>query len=107
MERTSNSDTATQQSLADRFFGVAKMLLEREQGRASVPTAQALMLMLHVTACQGRDRAGLIYRQYALDMVVRLKLEDKYSSLLQDERDRSEERRLLSHTIWGLFVFET
>ena len=52
----------TGQNLTERFLTEAKVLFDHEQGRASIPTVQALMLMYLATTEVGRDRAANIYR---------------------------------------------
>ncbi|KAF4972339.1 hypothetical protein FSARC_1061 [Fusarium sarcochroum] len=49
VERAKKFGIMTGQNLAERFLVEAKGLLDREQGRASVPTVQALMLMYLAT----------------------------------------------------------
>lgn len=107
VERARLYGAMTQQDLTERFLDEAKSLLDREQGRASIPTAQALMIMFLTIMCLGKDRAGRIYRHYALEMILRLKIEAKYTALLEEGRDDPRERGLLAKALWGLFVFES
>ncbi|KAM4057836.1 C6 transcription factor [Hirsutella rhossiliensis] len=107
VERARLFGAMTRQDMTERFLYEAKSLLYCEQGRASIPTAQALMLMFLTTTCLGRDRAGRIYRHHAIDMIQRLKIEAKYTALLEDSHDDPRERRLLAKALWGLFVFES
>ncbi|KJZ70966.1 hypothetical protein HIM_09621 [Hirsutella minnesotensis 3608] len=107
LERARSFCAVKQQNVTQRFLDEAKSLLDLEQGRASIPTVQALMLMYMTTTCLGSDRAGRIYRNHALEMVTRLKIEARYTSLLEDGHDDPKERELLSKALWGLFIFES
>jgi len=48
----------TGSSFVDQFLDEAKRQLDLERGKASLPTAQACMLMFVCQSCLGKDRAG-------------------------------------------------
>ncbi len=97
----------TQQDMTDCFLNEANSCLEQEEGRASIPTAQALMLMYATMAYMGRDRAGRSYRQSAIDLVHRMKLERAYTSIQEDGPDQVTRKRGISQALWGLFILES
>lgn len=97
----------TGQNTTERFLDEAKMLQDQEQGRVSIPTVQALMLMYLTMTCLGRDRAGRTCRQIALDMVRRLQLESRYISNVVGATTTDGDRALISKALWGLFLLET
>lgn len=97
----------TRQSLVERFLDEAERRLRDEQGRISIPTAQALMLRYFTMTCMGRDRIGRACRQQAIDVVRRLNLEAQYKSDTGASRAEMAEKRRLSKALWGLFIVET
>ena len=46
------------ESLVEKFLAEAGSWIEYERGRASIPTAQALMLRYFTLTCMGKDRIG-------------------------------------------------
>ena len=97
----------TGQSTTEKFLDEAKMLIDREQGRVSIPAVQGLMLMYVTTTCLGRDRVGRMCRQIALDMVRRLQLETRYTSGIMGTTTPDQDKGLISKALWGLFLLET
>ncbi|KAI6777639.1 uncharacterized protein J7T54_005716 [Emericellopsis cladophorae] len=102
-----NSICAHRSSLAGRFLDEAESRLRDEQGKISIPTAQALMLRYFTMACMGRDRIGRACRQQAIDIVRRLNLEAQYDSIAGASRAELAEKSRLSKALWGLFIVET
>ena len=94
------------QRMEDRFLSEAKGLFELENGRESLPTVNALCLMYLTSALLGRDRAGLMYRHLAYEMLKRLGLERKFNKLSDDDPQEVLTRNVLSKALWGLFCFE-
>lgn len=91
----------------DQFLSEAKRLLDREFGRRSLQTVQALLIMYACTAGMGKDRAGAIYRYAAYEMLRRLKLEAKYrETTIRDEAKRTRYQKALSRALWGICCFE-
>jgi hypothetical protein len=93
-------------SISDRLFDEAKKLLDLESGRPSLPTVQALALLFLGSAYLGRDRAGQMYRYAAFEMLKRLQLDKKFARLNPDDPLESQDQRLISKALWGLFCFE-
>ncbi|KJZ68072.1 hypothetical protein HIM_12535 [Hirsutella minnesotensis 3608] len=107
LERARLFGALKKQDVTLLFLDEAKKHLDVEQGRATIPTVQGLMLMYMTTTCLGKDRAGRIYRNHALELIPRLRIEAQYHSLLEDGHEDPKERNLLSKAIWGLFIFES
>ncbi|KAF5007709.1 hypothetical protein FDECE_5957 [Fusarium decemcellulare] len=97
----------TGQNMADRFLDEAKKQLEIEGCRPTIPTLHALCLMYLTSALLGRDRAGVMYRYAAYEMLKRLNLERKFAKLDPGDPGAAEMRVILSKTLWGLFSFES
>ncbi|KAK7418274.1 hypothetical protein QQX98_004059 [Neonectria punicea] len=97
----------TQQNLSQRFLQEAKMFLDREKGRASIPTVQGLIFMYLATALGGSDRAARVYRFTAYTMLRRLRLEERFHDLKTREPSNVQERRVISSALWGLFTIES
>ncbi|KAI5459475.1 hypothetical protein BGZ63DRAFT_466108 [Mariannaea sp. PMI_226] len=97
----------TGQNMAERFLDEAKKQLEIEGCRESIPTLNALCLMYLTSALLGRDRAGVMYRYAAYEMLKRLNLEKRFTKLDPSDPEVAEMRLILSKTLWGLFCFES
>lgn len=95
----------TRQNLPDRFFEEAKGLLEREQGRASIPNVVALVFMYVAMSITGKDRAARMYRYAAYALLNRLSLEEKFLCL-EATPGGEVEMDIISRALWGLFVME-
>lgn len=96
----------TNQVMAERFLSEAKKLLELEGTVANLTTVQALCLMYLTSALLGRDRAGLMYRYTAYEMLRPLRLERKFTLLNSDNPEDAQTRYILSRALWGFFCFE-
>lgn len=85
------------------------MCLQKERGKPSLPTTQALLLMFSHECGQGRDATALHYRYLAYDMYMRLRLDYREPSLEQRASDLAlaKEWKALSVTTWGLYSFDT
>jgi hypothetical protein len=97
----------TRQSLVEMFLDEAGNCIGKEQGRVSIPTAHALMLRYFTMPCMGRDRAGRVFRQQAIDMVQRLDLQNKVRSIAGNSARGIAEKKRIPKALWGLFVVET
>lgn len=106
VDRAKQFGAITRQNMAERFFEEAKALLEREQGRATLPTVQALAIMYYVETGLGRDRASQLYRFAAFTMLSRLRLERRFEGLNENDPGVAKERRAISRALWGLYVQE-
>ncbi|KAI0145128.1 hypothetical protein GGR57DRAFT_322203 [Xylariaceae sp. FL1272] len=97
----------THQNMVERFLSESKSLLDREQGRASIPTVLALVLLFLTTTETGRDRAATMYRSAAYEMLKRLKLEARFQRLSTGPMANSAELARISRALWGIFLLET
>ena len=89
----------------DHFLKEAKRLLDRECGRRSLPTVQALLIMFACSTGMGQDRAGTMFRYTAYEMLKRLKLEMKLRAL-EASGNSHEKSKALSRALWGIYFFE-
>lgn len=90
---------------SEYFFAEAKRLLDRENGRRSLPTVQGLLIMFAYSTGAGTDRAGMIFRQAAYDMLDWLRLEESFHQAA-DAIDSHREQKALSRVLWGIYCFE-
>ncbi|KAF5027613.1 hypothetical protein F66182_284 [Fusarium sp. NRRL 66182] len=107
VDRAKQFGILTGQNLAERFLAEAKCLFDREQGRTSVPTVQALMLMYLATTSLGRDRAANLYRFTAYEMLSQLRLEARYAAAKGSIPPKTQEMTLISKALWGIFLLES
>jgi len=96
----------TGKPLTTLFFQEAKKLLELEGVKASLPTVQALEMMFTKSAYIGTDRAGMLYRSAALEMLKRLNLERRFELIQDSTPSAFREKRAISKAVWGFFNFE-
>ena len=94
------------EDMSEKFMNQCKVLLDNESGRATLPTAFALYLMFATIAFQGKDRIANMFRVMTIEMLKRLKLEQRFFGIRGDTAGAHEERRVISTALWGLFVFE-
>lgn len=87
------------------FEAQAKVLLDVENGRRSLPTVQGLLIMFAYNVAMGKDRAGLVFRYTAYDMLNHLRLENAFSGVTNTNYDYKE-RRAYSRALWGIYCFE-
>ena len=80
--------------------------MELEGVKASLPTVQALEMMFTKAAYIGTDRAGMLYRSAAWEMLKQLDLEKKFELLQDSTPSVLREKRAISKTVWGVFNFE-
>ncbi|KHO00658.1 uncharacterized protein MAM_01436 [Metarhizium album ARSEF 1941] len=93
-------------NLPDRFLEETKGLLEREQGRASIPNAIALVFMYMAVAISGKDRIYRTHLYTAYGLLGRLSLEQRFQALVS-RLDSQKLRRIISHVLWGLYIVES
>ncbi|KAI9150359.1 Nitrogen assimilation transcription factor nirA 5 [Paramyrothecium foliicola] len=96
--------------LREDFLNHAKHLLALESGKLSLPTVQGLVIMYMCCAGMGRDRAGMMFRFLAYDMLQRLHLIRVQRDVGgQDAADEEAHQRsqAASRTSWGLYCFES
>lgn len=89
----------------DRFLMEAKRLHDRESGRRSLPTVQALLLMFSCSSGMGQDRAGTMFRYAAYEMLKRLRLEAKLR-LMESSGNSHDEQKAIARALWGIYFFE-
>lgn len=93
-----------------RFFDEAKRLLDNENGRVSLTTAQALFIMHLSAAATGTDRAARMYLLAACDMVQRPKVLSDGSTGGGGEggpaKHQGRHRQIMSRALWGMYCFE-
>jgi hypothetical protein len=90
--------------LQDELFREAKLLLQLEEGKASIPTLQALLIMHQHEGSTARDRIGRTYRCLAIDMYQQLDLA-RYTN--KPTHCSIDEWRGMTTLIWGTFVTDT
>jgi len=89
----------------DRFLMEAKRLHDRESGRRSLPTVQALLLMFACSSGMGQDRAGTMFRYTAYEMLKRLRLEAKLR-FMESSGNSHDEQKAVARALWGIYFFE-
>ncbi|KAK1148200.1 hypothetical protein N8T08_010846 [Aspergillus melleus] len=88
------------------FYDEAKRLLEKEEGRITLPTVQGLGVLWSCASMTGRDRQGWIYRSQLAYSVQ--ELSHTYSVLApKADEDTLRMARVISNTHWGLFNIAT
>ncbi|KAL3478133.1 hypothetical protein BJX99DRAFT_108244 [Aspergillus californicus] len=81
------------------FYEEAKRLLDKEEGRISLPTVQGLGVLWMCASITGRDRQGWISRGH---LAYSLREVSQASSSPSLERD-ADTPSTVDHTKWGLF----
>lgn len=94
-------NTVTGQNMQEAFFLEAQHFFERENNRASLPTAQGLLVLFMASAFLSRDGAAPMYRSLGYSMIDRLRLEDK-ALITEDEQERSA----YFTAAWGFYCCE-
>lgn len=61
--------------------------------------------MFAYTSGVGRDRAGMIFRYTAYEMLNRLRLETGFHEATSQSHDHLEQKAL-SRALWGIYCFE-
>ncbi|KAG4255551.1 hypothetical protein FPRO04_08496 [Fusarium proliferatum] len=107
VERGKQFGVMTGRNLSEAFLAEAKSHFESEQGRPSIPTVQGLLLIYLTMAATGKDRAGLIYRLTAYEMLKQLRLEARYKTAKNNVPPQTHDMMLTSKTLWGIFLLES
>jgi hypothetical protein len=65
--------------------------------------------MFICSSSQGRDRAGMMYRFGAFDMLKRMRLQQRLELARETEGDEEvrETLRVYSRSLWGMYAFES
>ncbi|KAF5623496.1 Nit-4-like protein [Fusarium sp. NRRL 25303] len=106
VERGKQFGIMTGCNLSEVFLAEAKSHFESEQGRISIPTVQGLLLIYLTMTAMGKDRAGLIYRLTAYEMLKQLRLEARYKAAKNNVPPQTHDMMLTSKTLWGIFLLE-
>jgi hypothetical protein len=106
VERGKQFGVMTGRNLSESFLAEAKSHFESEQGRPSIPTVQGLLLIYLTMTATGKDRAGLIYRLTAYEMLKQLRLEARYKAAKNNVPPQTHDMMLTSKTLWGMFLLE-
>lgn len=91
----------TGQKMQEAFFNEAVKHYHLENNRASLPTAQGLIVTFMASAFLSRDGVAPIYRNLGYDMMDRLRIDTKLSATT-DER----EIKAYSTAVWGIYCCE-
>lgn len=91
--------------LREKFLNEAKKILDQELGRVSLPTTWALAIMFICSSSQGRDRAGMMYRFTAFDMLKKIQLPKRHEH--ESEEEAQNALRVYSRSHWGMYAFES
>ena len=94
-------NTVTGQNMQEAFFQEAQQSFHLENNRASLPTAQGLLVLFMASAFLSRDGAAPIYRTLAYNMIDRLRLEDKVP-ITEDEKEKTA----YCTAAWGFYCCE-
>ncbi|UPX11811.1 uncharacterized protein EKO05_0002399 [Ascochyta rabiei] len=94
-------NTVTGQNLQESFFLEAQQYFQLENDRASLTTAQGLLIMFMASAFLSRDGAAPIYRSLGYDMIDRLMIEEKIASTTDEQ-----EKKAYSTAVWGIYCLE-
>lgn len=92
--------------LREQFYNEAKKLFDKETGRASLATTEALLFLYMYSTSSAMDRAGLVFRLAGCEMFRRLKLGSRIHSKLHPG-DEDLYKEAVSRAAWGLFYLET
>ncbi|KAL4894869.1 hypothetical protein BDV59DRAFT_175146 [Aspergillus ambiguus] len=88
------------------FYDEAKRLLDKEEGRITLPTVQGLGILWACASMTGRDRQGWIYRSQLAYAVQELAQKHSFLASKADD-DTLRTVRVIHNTLWGLFNIST
>lgn len=89
-----------------RFYDEARKLLDNEQGRPSLTTAQALLFLFVYNSASATDRAGSFFRFAGCEMFKRLRLGANSVRFGDTDIDRDQYRAARARNAWGMFFVE-
>ncbi|KAF6800192.1 C6 transcription factor [Colletotrichum sojae] len=107
VDRARQFGSITGQDLAKRFREEVMQLVEKSQGRATLPTVIALIIMDMSASIAGDEHSAKMYRYMAWERYKRLKPEKKFALLSEDTPEDATERLSLSRAIWAIFLIES
>jgi hypothetical protein len=96
-----------EKTLSELFFDEAKRHLDREEGKASMSTVQALCVMFLYCMGLGKDRLGQMYRYACCEMYKRMKAGSRFpKDISASTKTASTHRQLFIRFSWGVVHFE-
>ncbi|KAF6824341.1 C6 transcription factor [Colletotrichum musicola] len=107
VDRARQFGSITGQDLAKRFREEVMQLVEKSQGRATLPTVIALIILDMSASIAGDEHSAKMYRYMAWERYKRLKPEKKFALLKEDTPEDATERLSLSRAIWAIFLIES
>ncbi|KAF3038471.1 hypothetical protein E8E12_003605 [Didymella heteroderae] len=87
--------------MQEAFFNEAVKHYHLENNRASLPTAQGLIVLFMASAFLSRDGAAASYRNLGYDMIDRLQIDNKFSTTTDEA-----EIKAYSTALWGIYCCE-
>ncbi|KAI8167287.1 Nitrogen assimilation transcription factor nit-4 [Colletotrichum sp. SAR 10_65] len=107
VERAKQFGAITGQDLAKRFRDEVMQLVEKSQGRATLPTIIALVLIDWSASIAGDEPTAKMYRYMAWERYKRFRPERKFSQLQEDDPQERSERLAISKAVWAIFFMES
>ncbi|KAI8184546.1 Nitrogen assimilation transcription factor nit-4 [Colletotrichum sp. SAR 10_75] len=107
VERAKQFGAITGQDLARRFRDEVMQLVEKSQGRATLPTIIALVLIDWSASIAGDEPTAKMYRYMAWERYKRFRPERKFSQLQEDDPQERSERLAISKAVWAIFFMES
>ncbi|TDZ32711.1 Nitrogen assimilation transcription factor nit-4 [Colletotrichum trifolii] len=105
--RAKQFGSITGQDLGKRFVEEVMQLIEKSQGRATLPTLIALVLLDHAVSIAGDESRAKVYRYMAWDRYKRIKPEKRFAQLKEDDAQDAAERLAISRAVWAIFLMES
>ncbi|KAK1853531.1 C6 transcription factor [Colletotrichum chrysophilum] len=107
VERAEQFGAITGQDLARRFRDEVMQLVEKSQGRATLPTIIALVLIDWSASIAGDEPTAKMYRYMAWERYKRFRPERRFSQLKEDDPQEASERLAISKAVWAIFFMES
>ncbi|KAF9874919.1 C6 transcription factor [Colletotrichum karsti] len=107
LDRAKQFGSITGQDLSKRFRDEVMQLVEKSQGRATLPTVIGLVLIDHSASIAGDEPRAKMYRYMAWERYKRLKPERKFALLKEDDPQDAKERLAISRAVWAIFIMES
>nr|XP_036574559.1 C6 transcription factor [Colletotrichum truncatum]KAF6781008.1 C6 transcription factor [Colletotrichum truncatum] len=107
VSRAKQFGSITGQDLSKRFRDEVMQLVEKSQGRASIPTVVALVIMDLSASIAGDESRAKMYRYMAWERYKRLKSEKKFYLLKDTNPQDAKEKLAISTAVWAIFLIES
>ncbi|KAJ0299259.1 hypothetical protein Brms1b_013167 [Colletotrichum noveboracense] len=107
VKRAKQFGAITGQDLARQFRDEVMQLVEKSQGRATLPTIIALVLIDWSASIAGDEPTAKMYRYMAWERYKRFRPERKFSQLQEDDPQERSERLAISKAVWAIFFMES